>query len=284
MPYALLFTCSWVVLVLGMLLASMRLKGLIVDSFWAQWLIYVGGFIEAILLITVLALRLRDLQRQKINIELTHRTHLVTAAKELSDKVEKQTQLLTMAKEKAEYEARIDILTGLTNRRAFMEQTDVIVQQTKAGIIPNMHCLMLDIDYFKKINDQYGHAGGDKVLVELASLLKGIVRETDIVARLGGEEFAVVTVDHDVIEAYQLAERIRYALEQYPLMFELEPVRLTISIGVASWHIGDEIDNMLQRADMALYKAKNSGRNQVVLFELDSHPLKVADDDCLNMC
>ncbi|MEZ9819314.1 diguanylate cyclase [Shewanella sp. 10N.286.45.A1] len=270
-PHALLFTCSWVVFILGMLLASMRLKGIIVDSFWAQWLIYIGGFIEAILLLSVLVLRLRDLQREKIDIELTHRTHLATAARELSDKVEKQTQLLRIAKEKAEYEARVDILTGLTNRRAFMEQTEVIAKQTKAGVISKMHCLMLDIDYFKKVNDQYGHAGGDRVLVEVASLLKGIVRETDIVARLGGEEFAVVTLDHDVMEAYQLAERIRLAIGHYQLMFEQQLVRLTISIGVASWRAGDEIENMIQRADMALYKAKNSGRNQVILYDGDNH-------------
>ncbi|MBW8182135.1 sensor domain-containing diguanylate cyclase [Shewanella nanhaiensis] len=274
-PHAGLFTFSWAVFILGMLTASLRLRGYLIDSFWLQWLIYLGGFIEAFLLTTIMVLRLRDMQHAKLKIELTHREHLENYANELSQQVKLQTKQLLEAKEKAETEARVDILTGLTNRRAFIESAHGFLARASRQPGTNLYLLMIDIDHFKKVNDTYGHAAGDAVLVAVANSLSETIRTIDVVSRLGGEEFAALMENKDPQGAINLSERLRKAIEDLVVEFEGQQIKLTTSIGVAKWGPMDNLDTLMNQADHALYQAKESGRNCVYSSCFDHQQLKL---------
>lgn len=163
--------------------------------------------------------------------------------------------------------AHTDYLTGLRNRRDFYERSQQeIAPSTRYGLVFTV--LLLDIDHFKKINDQHGHAVGDSVLRHLAKILQAEIREIDIAARLGGEEFAVLMPKTPGDGAVVVAERVRQRLEQAVVEggSELQhpPIRFTASIGLATWHADEtEISDTLSRADSALYLAKREGRNRV---------------------
>jgi diguanylate cyclase (GGDEF)-like protein len=125
--------------------------------------------------------------------------------------------------------------------------------------------VMFDLDHFKKVNDTYGHQIGDVVLHEFSRLLKKNMRETDIPARYGGEEFSVVARNTDAVGAAMLGERLRKAVEAEPFTFEKQPIKATISVGVATL-INDNFDtpqDMIAHADICLYKSKEGGRNRV---------------------
>ena len=124
---------------------------------------------------------------------------------------------------------------------------------------------MIDIDFFKKINDRYGHKIGDGVIMKLTTICQEALRSVDILGRLGGEEFAVLLPETARPEAVEIAERLRMSVETEKVSLdEGLPIRFTVSIGVASFVSGDEnIDELLSSADQALYEAKNSGRNKV---------------------
>jgi diguanylate cyclase (GGDEF)-like protein len=126
---------------------------------------------------------------------------------------------------------------------------------------------MLDIDLFKKVNDTYGHKVGDLVLKRLSGIVLEALREVDVAGRIGGEEFAILLPETDGKQAIEVAERLRQLVESTPVILENGlPLKFTVSIGISSF-AGKEtnIDTLLNLADQALYKAKNSGRNKVVM-------------------
>jgi diguanylate cyclase (GGDEF)-like protein len=158
--------------------------------------------------------------------------------------------------------ATIDSLTGLLNRRAFFEHTErarLLALRQKQSVA----MMMLDIDYFKRLNDRYGHAAGDEALCAFARTAQSILREHDILGRLGGEEFALLLPATDVVGAMQAAERLRAAVESAPVTVEGETLVLTVSIGVVMVDAAEHINQALARADHALYTAKSGGRNRV---------------------
>lgn len=124
---------------------------------------------------------------------------------------------------------------------------------------------MLDIDYFKKINDTYGHVVGDEVLKILAEVILNNLRKTDYLGRFGGEEFIAILPETDRAIALEVAERLRVAIAQIIFPNETDVIQITVSIGIATYHPSDEeFKSLLERADNALYAAKNQGRNCVV--------------------
>jgi diguanylate cyclase (GGDEF)-like protein len=126
---------------------------------------------------------------------------------------------------------------------------------------------MMDIDHFKNVNDNYGHSLGDKVLQVIAELLKDIVREIDIVARIGGEEFAFVLPETGEDEAVNLAERLRLEIAETRVVHEEKQIKITASFGVSSHRVENEtLEKMLTMADDALFIAKKKGRNQVKTY------------------
>jgi len=172
-------------------------------------------------------------------------------------------EALGKAKQRAEALAHKDELTGLNNRRAFFEQGHRAFRRSERYNHP-VSVIMIDIDHFKMINDNYGHTFGDKVLKKLAEPLQSAVRDIDIVARMGGEEFAIMLPETGLDEAANLAERLRTDIENISISAEDREIRVTASFGVVTCKEDDKnIETLLTKADDALYVAKKKGRNQV---------------------
>lgn len=185
---------------------------------------------------------------------------------ELQSRIDVATEQLRLQKSAAEQEARIDPLTGLPNRRALMERAgDEVLRAHRYGT--GLSVIMVDIDFFKNINDTHGHPVGDQVLQALADVLRHALREVDFVARTGGEEFVLLIVETPADEAVHAAERIRRDVEACRVEVDSLTLRLTASFGVTALTDADcNIDSVLARADAALYNAKRSGRNRVELL------------------
>ena len=158
--------------------------------------------------------------------------------------------------------AGTDALTGLHNRRSFSEHFTMAASAARRNGYP-LSLISIDLDHFKCVNDTLGHNVGDLLLTEFSSLIAGMLRAEDMAARWGGEEFIILLSHSDENAAAALAERIRSSFERTPN--SAAPLPLTASFGVAESRAGEEEKELIKRADLALYRAKNEGRNRVVL-------------------
>ncbi|MGE4299894.1 MAG: diguanylate cyclase [Desulfovibrionaceae bacterium] len=198
-------------------------------------------------------------------------TRLLEAQKELRQlnaaleaRVVERTRELERANARLVQLATTDSLTGIANRRHFMQQAELELGRAKR-YGKHLSLIMFDIDHFKAVNDTHGHQVGDSVLKNLARWVAEALRPSDILGRLGGEEFAVVLAETDLAGAAALAERIRVKVASMRTPAETEPVSVTVSLGVHQFDIaGESVDDALNKADINLYKAKQSGRNRVV--------------------
>jgi diguanylate cyclase (GGDEF)-like protein len=165
-------------------------------------------------------------------------------------------------------EAIYDTLTNLFNRRHFEERLSAETQKAFESE-SNLSIIMVDIDHFKKVNDTFGHDGGDKVLREIASLLKNSVRQHDTVARYGGEEFVLLLPGAPLDPTNMVAERIRRSVENTPFDMGQTKIRITISLGISNFpiHRMKSKEELVKMADLALYDAKRGGRNRVCIFK-----------------
>lgn len=163
-------------------------------------------------------------------------------------------------------QAHIDYLTGIPNRRHFIELAEhEVVRALRYG--NDLAVFMIDIDYFKKINDDYGHKVGDLVLKKTVQVMRDTLREVDIFGRMGGEEFAILLPQTDRYKAMEIAERLLIRVAgNHVILADDKSVKITLSIGVAVLTQQNDIDALLQQADLGLYQAKNSGRNTVVFI------------------
>jgi two-component system, cell cycle response regulator len=165
--------------------------------------------------------------------------------------------------------ATTDPLTSVANRREFMEAAERELARVRRYGRP-LALLMLDVDHFKSINDAYGHAAGDDVLVTLAAETRECLRECDVIGRLGGEEFAVILPETPLVEALEVAERLRRRLQGLSIRCGPHNINFTVSIGVGACAASDmSIEAPLTRADHALYTAKREGRNRVISQEAE---------------
>jgi len=162
--------------------------------------------------------------------------------------------------------ATTDDLTRLNNRRYFLERAEGILNRSRRYNEP-LALLMCDIDFFKHINDTFGHAAGDRALCRVADLIRSSLRDSDLAGRLGGEEFAILLVQTSLENAHDVADRLRRAIEGCPVLLdEGQPIPLTISIGIATpAYPMETLATLLQHADQALYAAKRAGRNRVCI-------------------
>lgn len=157
--------------------------------------------------------------------------------------------------------AYTDLLTKVSNRAAFFDCLQREIKRShRAGL--ELSLIFLDLDHFKAINDNYGHECGDLVLSSVASWLKDSVRGSDAVFRYGGEEFVVILSDTGQDEAAVISERIRTDIESHTLAYGMEILNITASLGVSSYCENDTSSDLIKRADKAMYRAKNQGRNQ----------------------
>ncbi len=202
-------------------------------------------------------LRLSHLQREQFAMLLDERETNQRLSKEIDRRRRLEQELL--------WNARIDELTGLNNRRHFFELADREVRVCHATRIPFSLCIF-DLDHFKAVNDSFGHAGGDEALVAVAAACQKVVRDQDVLARLGGEEFVVALPGTAQDAAREVAERIRTEIAAIRFPKPLEEMRLTATLGVAEVATSRETaQQALQRADAALYTGKRAGRNRVVV-------------------
>jgi len=165
-----------------------------------------------------------------------------------------------------EHAARTDELTSVYNRRALFEYAEQDVANARRHGRP-VSMLIIDVDFFKRINDNYGHPVGDRVLKDVAAQARQAVREIDRLGRIGGEEFAVILPEADLAQTVDIAERVRSAMRPLPLQGGIS-ITPCVSVGVASLLPEDRgVEDLYQRADQALYRAKQAGRNRVVAQE-----------------
>lgn len=158
--------------------------------------------------------------------------------------------------------ATVDHLTGLMNRQAFEQACLSRLEAARRGGYP-VTLVMADLDYFRQINDRYGHSGGDRLLREIAGLLRRETRDDDLICRWGGEEFLFLFDRCDALEAERLAERLRCGLLAHEFRQGGRPLRVTMSMGLATAVPGDTLQRLIERADRALFIAKDVGRNRV---------------------
>lgn len=194
----------------------------------------------------------------------------------LVDKLQLTQEEIQAKSQELEFLANRDPLTLCLNRRSMDKGLAALFITAKAGT-KKLACLMVDIDFFKSVNDRYGHATGDQVIKAIADILKTSTRDSDLVARYGGEEFCVILPDLDIDQAAKIAERIRHSIAEKPCA----GVKITASLGVSSIEQdANKPEELVNQADKALYAAKNSGRNRVINWGRENLDLleQTADD------
>jgi len=161
--------------------------------------------------------------------------------------------------------SRIDALTGVYNRKHFQQRLDDELTSAERRQVP-LSLIMFDLDHFKQVNDTYGHQAGDAVLKHVASLVRQRLRSSDVVARVGGEEFAVLLRGADLRTAARVGERMRVSVATKPVFFVGQSIAVSISVGCAEVECTEEpsAEGLVGTADRRLYLAKNGGRNRVV--------------------
>lgn len=170
--------------------------------------------------------------------------------------------------------AYIDELTGLGNRNSLKSDIDLVFnykpegipERRKEGQENNICVIMIDIDYFKKVNDTYGHRAGDEILRKISEKLESSIRSSDLIYRYGGEEILIMLTEASEYEAGKKAERLRKIIENESFDFNGEIIPVTISVGVTFGDKNSDPDKLIEEADKALYASKNSGRNKVTAF------------------
>jgi diguanylate cyclase (GGDEF)-like protein len=169
--------------------------------------------------------------------------------------------------------AATDFLTGLVNMRSFLEIAEKTLQKAK-NEKGQLAMIMLDIDYFKEVNDHYGHTAGDQALAIVAGKIKKSLRQGDIAGRYGGDEFIILVPGISCENCAKLAERIRRAVAQEPIQIEATSISVTISVGLVCFDPDQEIslNDLINCADQAMYLAKQQGRNCVVRWTQDTRP------------
>ncbi len=196
-------------------------------------------------------------------------THVSLIIYDVTDIANNRLQL-DKANEKLARLSKIDALTQLNNRHCWNKQVEQEFKRIKRYELVST-LMMLDIDHFKKVNDQYGHVAGDKVIATVAEVIRNNVRETDFTARYGGEEFVICLTNTDAINAVVLAEKLRKAVEKQVIMDDGNEIKITISLGIAEFTSStDNVVSWTKDADSALYQCKENGRNQYQIFDAKS--------------
>ncbi len=169
------------------------------------------------------------------------------------------------AEEKLEQLSRTDPLTGLSNRRDMIEKINLEIKRVcRSNEVFSF--ILIDIDYFKQVNDTYGHDAGDAILWGVSNLLRNEARETDTISRWGGEEFLILLPNSDTDGAIATAEKFRECVQNKEFLYDEQRIKITLTLGVSTWQNGLTYEQLLIMADSALYQGKKFGRNRVVKF------------------
>ena len=260
-----LFLAAWTMLLLGTAMYASVSFGLLQKNFITEYGIQLGSAMEMILLSFALAYRYASLRTENENV-------VREANEQLERNVSRRTAELSAALEQlADANARLresnrrDVLTGMFNRRHFREVFEEMLQHANETHQP-ISLLLIDLDHFKQVNDEFGHLAGDECLRTLARNLNDcLAAESAVIARFGGEEFVVLLPGVSLARVLEIAERVRHHIGSVPVRYAGREITMTASIGVFSVPVGHTptADEVLHQADDALYAAKNAGRNRV---------------------
>lgn len=242
------------------------------DGYLPGWITHIMSVI-LVIATSIAAISMSNRHLQSALDKSRHsETELATLNTQLEAQVLERTRELEAAKNSAEQHARTDALTGLNNRRAFFEYAAIIDAQARR-YARSYVIAMIDIDHFKSVNDTFGHAAGDAALIAVGKLILKTLRHSDIVSRIGGEEFAVLMPETSVDEGMALANRLRGTIESAVINTPNGEISVTASIGIAPLEapqslqdLQDPLEHILTNADTALYQAKHDGRNTVRLY------------------
>lgn len=259
---ALVYAVAWSFLATGLVSQALRDLGYVEHNFVNYYWPPLASYTEMIVIIVAIGIKVLTLRQQKIVAEKQYRDELEKSKIKLEVLVGERTIELQQQKLKAEIEAQTDSLTGTKNRRSFFSDSQKFIAECKSQSL-EFSLMMFDIDHFKSINDTFGHACGDEALKMFCKIVKARIRESDIFARLGGEEFSLLMVGSKE-QALQMAERLRKDVGSIEIETSKGTLTLTTSVGLSHMNAESSIDELMHQADAALYMAKNNGRNQVV--------------------
>ncbi|MGE6648734.1 sensor domain-containing diguanylate cyclase [Shewanella colwelliana] len=284
-----LYTLAWSGMLIGSFVTAMMYLGVLYLPILHQTPIMLGLSFEIVFMAAVLAIRYNDERKAKLQIQQEAllqaqriretREEALKIEADSNEKLEQMVQERTLeleialrelneANQKLTEQNTVDSLTGVKNRAAFDKRLLAEGRLSRRQQTP-LAILMIDIDRFKGINDTFGHLAGDQALRLIAQALKEKLRRpSDLVSRFGGEEFAMILPNTAEEGAYQVAELMRETVFQLPLSWEKNAIPLTISVGICADIINDDehIHSLVERADKALYRAKNDGRNRVCVY------------------
>ncbi|RLT87917.1 MULTISPECIES: diguanylate cyclase [unclassified Ketobacter] len=261
---AAVFALAWSLLVVGLVVQALRDLGLVEHSIMNYYWPAFASFVEMLGIMAAMGIKVRRLRLQKDQAEHRYTEQLEMSKAELEAQVVARTRELEQAKLAAEHEARTDPLTGVYNRRSFFIEAGKRMNLALRKHQP-LSIMMFDIDHFKSVNDTFGHSIGDEALRVFSDSVVQNLRDSDVWGRLGGEEFALV-LSEDREGTLQTAQRLRQAIGQIVINTPSGELRMTASIGVAYLQSDHNIELLLNKADDALYKAKNQGRDQIVEY------------------
>ena len=184
--------------------------------------------------------------------------------------LEQKNQELQLLLKKVEQIARTDFLTGISNRRNAIDKMQAELSRiNRSG--ESISLLMVDVDNFKNINDVYGHECGDYVLKHMVDLIQSVLRKYDMMARWGGEEFLIILPRTDINQAKIVAEKISTCVRSQTFNYQGRSFIVTITVGVAQYQAGEDLDSVIKRADEAMYCGKKSGKNCVIISFKDAY-------------
>lgn len=219
---------------------------------------------------------LRKKSREFINLYVEHQNAKNESRKKRLTSVKKNLDTVKKQLLEANSSLNLDHMTGAHNRKSFDDAVKRYVQLNSLNP-SHVSLIIMDIDYFKKINDTYGHDIGDFVLKECVRILKSVFhREAEMVARIGGEEFVVILPSHSIEQSLGRAEEVQKRIRSEVFVHGESVVRFTVSMGIAQLLDGESASDWVKRADTALYKSKNSGRNQFTVAQPSLKPARVA--------
>jgi diguanylate cyclase len=262
------FTVAWSTFLIAVLLAILEKFAFLPTTYWAEIFLPAAMALELILLSLALGERINSEKQYRIQAQQEIIQLQTKSQEELEQEVHVRTLALEEANAKLHLLAITDGLTGIFNLRHFLEQGTHNIKIARRYQRP-IALIMLDIDHFKSVNDTYGHDVGDEVLKHVVATCCRINRETDIIGRLGGEEFGILLLETPAAAAYTVAERLRCEIEASSIDHEGEAIAVTVSQGVCTIDPTQPyltIEQMRKVADTALYQAKESGRNRVVVL------------------
>jgi diguanylate cyclase (GGDEF)-like protein len=268
------FTIAWSASLLSITMLGLMVMGFVQFRFWLFYACAFGVVLELALLSLALADKYQQMRQERneatqqaLLAEKELASALRKTAAELEYEVQVRTADLRTAKKAAENLARTDELTGMANRRSYFEQGEIVFNRAREeGVVYGI--LMLDIDHFKLVNDTYGHASGDVVIIKIAHVIEGLLPDDAVSGRIGGEEFGIILPAYTLDTVADVAEAIRERVEQTTVTLdESNELSITVSLGVSEYNLKDQsLDDTMARADMGLYRAKEEGRNRVSVY------------------